>query len=421
MDEKKPPFNWNREWAGRMLLSLGVAIVLWGFVTTTRDPERTRAFANVAISTAQLADNLVIITEIPPATVTVKGPKSVVDDLNASELHATLEVANIVDPGTYTARISINTPEDIWSTSINPKSMTIVVETLTTKVFPIAAEYSGELGAQQQVQAFQPSASEVTVTGPASLVNRITKVVVPIEIGNRTGTFANTFTPVARDGNGDTIAGVTINPGTISATITVATRGKEIAVITQLSGSPAVGYEVADRRIIPDTILVDGPAAVLADLITINTDVVNISGASSDISITVDLVRIPEGVTVLDPTSGQVQVVVQIRKRGVQQPLPSQPVTIVNLGEGLVAEASPDSITLTVVGNEQEIEQLSPTSLRVQVDATGLGPGTYRLAPTVILPQNMEWTDIEPSSVTVTIREADEATPEASPEIAPSP
>ena len=160
MDEKKPPFNWNREWAGRMLLSLGVAIVLWGFVTTTRDPERTRAFANVAISTAQLADNLVIITEIPPATVTVKGPKSVVDDLNASELHATLEVANIVDPGTYTARISLNTPEDIWSTSINPKSMTIVVETLTTKVFPIAAEYSGELGAQQQVQAFQPSASE---------------------------------------------------------------------------------------------------------------------------------------------------------------------------------------------------------------------------------------------------------------------
>jgi YbbR domain-containing protein len=159
---------------------------------------------------------------------------------------------------------------------------------------------------------------------------------------------------------------------------------------------------------------------VLAKLITVNTDVVNISGATSDISQNVKLVGLPEGVTVLEPASKQVQVIVQIRQRGVQQPLPSQQVSVINVGDGLTATTSPGSVRVTVIGNEQELESLSPDSLIVQVDASGLGPGTYQLAPTVILPQNMEWTDIEPSSIEVTIVRGT-GTPEASPRASPVP
>ena len=419
MEEQRRP-SFSSEWAGRLLFSIALALALWGWVTTSRDPERTKTIPNVALAQPSLPDDLVITTELTPASMTVKGPRSAVEDLNASDLHPSLDLHGIAGPGTYAVKVDVPKPANIWSISTTPGTITIIVEVMTTKAFPVSPEITGSLGNQQQVDAFNPETSQVTVSGPQSLVNRIAKVVLPVDIGDKTGEFTNVYTPIAKDANGETIAGLTITPGTINATVSVSTRGKEIAVITQLSGSPASGFEIGDRRIIPDTVLVDGPADVLAKLITVNTDIVNISGATSDISQNVKLVGLPAGVTVLEPASKQVQVIVQIRQRGVQQPLPSQEVSVINVGDGLTATTSPGSVRVTVIGNEQELESLSPDSLIVQVDASGLGPGTYQLAPTVILPQNMEWTDIEPSSIEVTIVRA-LGTPEASPGASPVP
>ena len=75
---------------------------------------------------------------------------------------------------------------------------------------------------------------------------------------------------------------------------------------------------------------------------------------------------------------------------------------------------TPNSVQVTVIGNEQELENLSPSSLIVQVSAKGLGPGTYQLPLTVILPANMEWTAVDPPTVTLTLERnsSGRATPE---------
>ena len=419
MDERERRSPISSDWAGRLLLSLGLAIILWGFVTISRDPEQSRTFASIPVATDSIADNLTLITEIAPINVTVSGPKSTIEDLVSTQISASLDLAGIEQPGTYSVKVVAPKPDEVWEISTNPKTMNVVVELLDTRGFPIKASYVSSDQSEQQVQSFEPSVSEVTVTGPQSLIERIEAVVLPVDLDGQTGRFTGSYTPLAQDVNGETIAGVTINPNVISATTTVSSRGKEIAVITQLTGSPAAGYEIGERRIIPDTILVDGPDDVLATLITVNTEPIDISDASSDISRVVKLSGLPEGVTVLDPPSGEVRVIVQIRQRGVQQPLPSQAVVVINLEDGLKATVTPSTIRLTIIGNEQEIEALSPESLQVQVDAAGLGPGTYELEPTVILPPNMEWTGIEPDTITLEITSTT-ATPEASPDSSPA-
>jgi YbbR domain-containing protein len=188
-------------------------------------------------------------------------------------------------------------------------------------------------------------------------------------------------------------------------------------------GEPAPGFEVVDRVVNPNTVLVDGPADVLESMITVNSDDVDITDADDDVTRRVSVVGLPDGVTILEPQSGQVDVVVQIRQRGVQQPLPSQQVMVINLEPGLTAQVSPNEVQVTVIGNQKDLEQLSSSSLLVQVDAQGLGPGTYQLPPRVILPANMEWTSVEPVTVTVTIATESVtgagATPPASPEPSP--
>jgi YbbR domain-containing protein len=259
----------------------------------------------------------------------------------------------------------------------------------------------------------------VTVSGPSSLVNRVARVELRVDISNRTADFTGVFEPVAVDEGGQPITGVTLNPSTMSAFVEITARGKRVAVIAQINGEPAPGFEVVDRVINPDTVLIDGPPDILEGMITVSTEVVEIAGAEDDVAQPVAITTLPEGVTIIDLPLGTVDVLVQIRQRGQQQPLPSQQVTVVNLEQGLEATIEPNEILVTVVGNEQELESLSTANLVVQVDAEGLGPGVHELTPTVVLPPRMEWTRIEPESVTVTIVNAGAAT--ASPQASPPP
>ena len=96
-----------------------------------------------------------------------------------------------------------------------------------------------------------------------------------------------------------------------------------------------------DRLVNPNTVLVDGPSDVLDSMITVNTDVVDISGAKDDVTVRVKIVGLPANVKILEPQAGQVDVVVQVRQRGVQQPLPSQQVQVVDLGPDLDGQRDP--------------------------------------------------------------------------------
>jgi YbbR domain-containing protein len=407
----------NTRTLGRLLLSLVLAIVLWGWVTTSRDPETERSFNNIPVSAVNLSGDLVLVTDIPSTNVRVTGPRSAVNRLVSTDIVATIDFGDIIEAGSYTMRISLDVPDDIWSSESNPETVNLVIERQTAKSMPVTPQLSGAPGSNQQVGRITPEVSEVTVSGPRSLVDRVSAVELRVDITDRTTDFSGVFEPVAVDADGQPIAGVTLNPNSIAATVEITARGKRVAVIAQITGDPAPGFEVVDRLINPGTVLVDGPPEILESMITVSTEVVDISGAEDDVASRVEIAPLSEGVTLLEPRSGLVDVVVQIRQRGQQQPLPSQQVTVLNLAPGLEATVEPTEVLVNVVGNEQEIESLSATSLIVQVDARGLGPGVYELTPTVVLPPRMEWTRIEPMTVTVTITAASttEATPQSSP------
>jgi YbbR domain-containing protein len=138
-----------------------------------------------------------------------------------------------------------------------------------------------------------------------------------------------------------------------------------------------------------------------------------VSGATDDISQRIGL-ELPEGVRVVEPADGLVQVYVQIGQRAVRQPLPGQVVKIVNLAPGLTAEWEPREVTVVVVAAADVLSRLTADDVLIQVDLDGLGPGDYDIQPSVILPPNVQWISTDPSTVHVTIRRA-AATTAASP------
>lgn len=401
--------------------SLVLAIVLWGTVTAANNPERTKTFTSVDVAPAHLDGTLVIVGSLPQVAVQLSGPRTDMNAIAASDVKASVDLKTIKAPGEYRLDVDVSAPGSIWKRVITPSSILVHVDGQASKEFPVTAQVIGNIDSTQQVGAVTPGVTTVTVQGPASEVGQVTKVLASIQVVNQTRDFTDTYSPVAVDANGNALPNVTITPATIPISVQLTARGKRLAVITQLNGDPAQGYEVVDRTINPSTVLVDGPADVLDSLISVSTEPIEVTNATETLQKHVALVGLPADVKVIDPPDGAVDVVVQIRQRGVRQPLPSQEVTVVNVGPGLVATVSPGAVSVTVVASDAAIAKLTAADVAVQVNADKLGPGTYSLAPIVALPANVTWVSTDPATVKVTIRRAASAAPSSSPSPMASP
>ena len=393
-------------------MSVLIALGLWSWVTLSRDPETTRRFPNVVLEVVDLGSELTVVGDVPAVVARFTGTRSNTGELDVGDARASVDLSNLTEPGNYSVDVQVQEPPDIWSADSVPSRVDVQIERRVSVVFPVIPLMSSDLGLNQQVGTVKPSASEVVVSGPESSVGQVRAVQLPVDIANRTSNFVGVFTPIAVDDGGQQIGGVTLNPIAITAEVAITARGRELAVVTQITGAPASGYEIVDRAINPITALVDGPPETIDALITVSTLPVDVSGANSDVTQRVRLADLPPGVTILEPSSGFVDVVVQIRRRGIQQSLPEQPVIVLNVQPGLVAEVSPGVVVVNVEASERQLLDLTPGSLQVVVDAQGIGPGTYSLRPSVVVPATLEWLSVVPESVTVTLRAA---APEATP------
>src|SRR5215211_1718137 len=401
----------------RLIASLILAVLLWAWVTNAQDPDETRQFSNVPVVVGELPAPLQVIGSVPDVTVSVKGPRSVISDMISGDVSASLDLSEIDQPGDYTVDIDIDAPGAVWHATSAPSHVPIKVEESITKQFVIESEVVGPIDSTRQINATIVDTSEATVVGPRSSVDRVARVIAQVTIEDQTQDFTASITPQAVDPDDAPIPEVEVSPETVRVHVAIDARGKQVAVLTQLEGTPAQGYEVVDRTINPATVLVDGPDAVIDQLISVSTEPIDITGATATVTRRVSVTGLPDDVQVLDPADGRVDVVIQIRQLGVTLPLPAQAVQVIGLSDGLDATLSPDAVTVTVVAPEAMLGDLTTSQLTVQVDVRGLGPGTYQLTPIVALPPNVTWIASDPATISVTITST--ATP--APEVRASP
>ena len=375
---------------------------LWALVTLREDPETNRAFTDVQVHAVDLDESLVILNEIPQVRVELSGPRSDVNPVDSASLIANIDLSNVSQPGLYELPISLDPPKGIWHSKVTPTTASVEIERSESKPYrlvPVTTDL--DQNNLRTVTVF-PEVEQVTVSGPTSLIEAIKEVVLPVEASGGTQTFEDVYVPEAHDANGEIIEGLAIEPSEVRATVRVSARGKSVAVLATIIGSPAPGYEVTDRTINPQFVIVDGDEKVLDSLVALSTEPIDVTGVDASFNRTVRVSDLPEGVQILQPSNGEVEVLVQITQRGVRQSLPSQQVTIVGIAPGLEASVTPDEITIDVVAPEDALALLDATTLQIVVDATGLGPGTYSVKPSVIMPPRVQWVTSMPTEVTLT-------------------
>jgi YbbR domain-containing protein len=388
----------------RGVASLALAFLLWAWVTTQRDPPETRIFNDLTLQEPTLPEPLQIAGELPPVAVEVVGPRSVVDRLSRAGLRPALDVSDVTGPGNYQIRVDVDVPAAAHINSITPARVPLVVDETATRTLHLDVAPLPSDDPTRRIGEVVPEVSEVTVSGPKRLVDNVDRAVLRVDIGDRTADFTSNFRPQALDPAGQPIPEVTVLPARVMTSVEVVQRGRSVPVLVQTAGNPAQGFEVIGSVANPAAVLLDGPDAVLADILSVVTAPVDIEAATETVSTRTTLQDLPEGVRVVNPVDGSVVAVVQIRPRGVTQVLPNLPVRITDVPAGFTAAVEPETIGVAVFASEETMSRLTGSEISVAVSAEGLGAGAHQLRPSVTVPPEVQWLRTDPRNVVVTLR-----------------
>jgi len=296
------------------LIAVVVACGMWVGVVYASDPPAIMSYAVHVQSSGGLRSGLVLLRPIGSVAVKVAGVSSSVRSQEvASHLSAEANLSHITKVGEYRVPLKVaKTDDNVWIWSA-PTSVQVVIDHQATRSIPVHLIVSKPppLGFTLSSAQSVITPATVKVEGPESVlanlqaeaIVNLSSIRTSLGLPDRQVTLTNT------DGLGSEL---TVTPAEVSVAVVVSSETAErlLSVVPTFSGSglPASGYQVTDIVYSPVTVTATGPASVLTSLTAISTQPIDLAGATSSETKTVQLVT-PAGTTL---SSGYVTVVVTI-------------------------------------------------------------------------------------------------------------
>ena len=172
------------------IISLGIAIALWLFVTNYQDPETVLTMNNVPVrilhmdtitsegKTCTVLDDSDIIP-----VVTISAPRSVVDALSTDNIIATADVQEMAEENMVPIVITTNKYRDaITSITSSIRYVKLSIEDEVTRTFPIELSVTGSVAEGCQIGQVTLEQNQVRVTGPESEVARVAGAGVTVDV-----------------------------------------------------------------------------------------------------------------------------------------------------------------------------------------------------------------------------------------------
>ncbi len=399
------------------ILAVLFSIILWLIVVNIDDPVKTVQFSGVEVQILNgeelEAQGKVyeVLDGTGEITVTVKGRRSIVEDIAKENITATADMKDLTTMDTLSIEVTSNKyPNEIDDIKSDQENVRLSIEDLKRVQKVIEIEVSGDPDDGYILGALTSNLNQIYLEGPESLINKISYARAQIDVDGVKSNVSSSVPIKLYDALGKEISDerISMNINTVSVNQEILMT-KEVPVEYKIGGKPAEGYAltgVIESDV--DTVLIAGRKAVLDEInsIVVPESVLNVEGLQTNLEARIKLHDYLPGNVIFaeDNMNGFTKVSVEVQKETfVTISFDKSDVKVENIPEGFRAEVLADGNYLTnqetnlkVYGLASVLEEYDEENAVPRVDMAAymlqnslaeLKPGIYNINPDFGLPE----------------------------------
>ncbi|MBS5135170.1 MAG: hypothetical protein KHZ05_06975 [Oscillospiraceae bacterium] len=380
-----------------IVLSLLLAIFLWLYVGSGEGREEINTIRNIPVTFTNvetLEERGLMISEGAEQTITleIKSTRSVAMKLSEKgAVTAVVDVSKITAPGSYTTGYQLNTPSSVsqisYSVVGNVQNISYTVARRSDRQVEVRGVFNGEVADGFQRGEFSLTPGSITVSGGEDNVNQVDYALVTVtrEDEPLSATFTGTmpFQLIGFDGQvlDAKALRLTTNVDMVDVTLPVV-KLKEIPLTVDILPGGGATADNAEVHIEPETITVSGDEEALDSVTKIVLGQIDLQTIFDQNTITFPI----DVGTHLENVSGVTEATVTVKITGLTtRTLEVDNINFINVPEGYTPEKVTLSCLVQIRGEEEAVNAVIPSQLRVVADLKDAGPGSQTVNATVYL------------------------------------
>lgn len=392
--------KWIANNTGLKVVSVVFALMLWLIVVNIDNPTTKREFTNVQVELTNedaITDKEKVCSVIDDSniiTVTVRGPRNVVESLSASDFKATADLRELTDFEFVPIEIQpLRYKDKLTSVESRTKNVKVNIEELSVKQFAIRASVVGTPSEGYAVGKKILSQNIVKINGPSSIMSTINRVVAEVNVSDMSSDISTPVSLTIYDGNDKAIDTSRLKLSVDSVNVNVEMlKTKEVPIRAGTVGTPAEGYRVlGDVVCAPETVVVAAREKVLNKIseIRIPDVAMDVTDLSQSFEKIIDITEyLPEDVTLVSEPEFLATVNIEkMESREMFYAITS--IDIENLSDKYkTIYTNFEPLKIQVWGTKEKLQELVPTDMTVMLDLTNIEePGNYSVPVHINLPE----------------------------------
>ena len=378
---------------GWKVLSLISAFIVWMSIMNIQDPYVEMTLRNVPVTVlneAALQEQGKISDIEVGRTVdfTIKAPRSVADNLTASDFAVTADYRqmSLVYAVPIQIRVSEESEyagEDVTIESKSPEMMQLTLEDYVQEPFRVDVNTTGEVAEGYFASDILVKPTLVQIAGAQKQIERIARVVVDLDITGADRTFTKQASLSAYDKNGYLIEEKLLDFEVSEVDIEVTVLPvKKIPLYVNPEGNPGYGYACVEIQYLPSEITISGTEEDLREMKALNIPFnisMQVENVEKKINLESYLEEYYEGRYKLVDEEKYVTVKAYIEKMpSMNIRVNSYDIEVRGLAEPYgIRYTNKNDINIKVLGPQEILDTLTVKDLRMYIDVTDFEPGSY--------------------------------------------
>ena len=276
------------------IICLLVACGLWVYVMTDQNPIMERN-VEVRLQQMNLPNHMMAFNVPDKVVVKVRGTRTKVSDNLENKIVATLNMKTATEgQQTIPVKVSFANGDVV---QVIPSEVSVYVDTVSEKKVPVVTRIVGAISNDMTIGHSVITPAQVTLRGDTHRIDKVNKVVAPIDVTDHQGDFQTESELVAVSEDGYDIPNMKIIPERVMVQATMVSQmlSVDIPVKLVMSGELPKGIIVTKSEVLPDKVRITAPPSMLKELKAINTKPVDVSKLEGSMVVAAEL-DLPEKV-----------------------------------------------------------------------------------------------------------------------------